>query len=275
MRFAIINDIHNGPPNSGWIRGVQRKLTYKSEELVKNFVQHMNESVRPRFVVNIGDFIEDVSDKQTDLSYFKETHTLLSKLESPVYHLLGNHDLRTLNHDELQRVLGYEKMNYSFDHDGFHFICLDFQMSGNHTKVLTDIRAEVPNQQLEWLHTDLTKTDKPTILFFHYGLAEDDMKGNFWFESEPHYALLSNRVAVRNILEQSRKVVAVITAHQHWNRMKIHNNIPYITVTSLVENFNNDGIAAEAYSIVDIIPSEITVDVQGNDPAVFKYQLKK
>lgn len=37
MKFAIINDIHVGPAESGYAKGVKRKLTTKSESLVVKY----------------------------------------------------------------------------------------------------------------------------------------------------------------------------------------------------------------------------------------------
>lgn len=271
MKFAIINDIHSGPDDSGFKGSVQRKLTYESERLVKKFVVEMNTLEQPEFVINLGDFIEDVNLRDTDIRYFQKTHELLSQLSMPVYSLIGNHDVRTLSEEDIARMLGYEKMYYSFDTADYHFIALSFVMTGDHTRNFADIKAEVPKEQLEWLKSDLTKTDKPVVVFIHYGLAEDDMKGNFWFESEPRYGLLDNREAVRTILEESGKVKAVLSGHQHWNRMKVHNGIPYFVVTSLIENFKNDGTPAEAHTIVNLDEYNISVEVKGNDPEEFEF----
>lgn len=273
MKFAIINDIHFGPPESGYEKGVQRKLVFKAENLIKKFIDKMNNQAHPEFVINLGDSIEDVNNQAVDVQSFKKVLTLLSPLQMPVYTLIGNHDVRTLKAKEIADMLGYKQMYYSFDYDSYHFIALSFQIIGDHTHKLADIDAIVPEEQIEWLENDLAKTNKPTIIFSHYGLAEDDMKGNFWFESESHYALIQNRLEVRKILEKSGRVKAVISGHQHWNRMHVHNNIPYFTVTSLIENFNNDGVAAEAYTIVNLNREQITVDVQGNDPAKFSFNL--
>jgi hypothetical protein len=147
-------------------------------------------------------------------------------------------------------------------------------MTGDHTQVLNDIAAEVPKKQLRWLKSNLSQTKKPVILFVHYGLAEDNMKGNFWFEKEPHYALLQNRQIIRKIIEESKKVKAVFSAHQHWNRMHIHKGIPYFTVTSLIENFKNNGVPTEAYAIVNLGEGMIKVKVKGNDPALYNYIFK-
>lgn len=275
MKFAIINDIHNGPPDSGFHKGIQRKLTFMAKDLVGKFVSEMNEAVHPEFVINLGDLIEDVNNRETDLRYFRETVQLLSPLTMPAYTLIGNHDVRTLTDQDMREILNYKRLYYSFDHGDFHFIALSFTMTGNHTVDLEDIKAEVLPDQLEWLANDLSTTSKPTIVFIHYGLADDDMKGNFWFNDDPDYGLLHNRAKVRRILEDSGKVRAVISGHQHWNRMKVHNGIPYFVVTSLVENFQNDGIAAEAHTIVTVTDEQIVVDVKGNDPARFEHAFEK
>lgn len=272
MKFAIINDAHIGLEDAGYFKGIQRKLTHQAERLIQEFVKKMNGDEHPEFVVNLGDSIEDVNDRDQDFGLFDKSRKLLADLNVPVYTLIGNHDVRTLSSSDLAKLFGYEEMYYSFDHGGFHFVALSFVMTGNHTVDLGDIFAEVPADQLKWLKQDLAMTDKPTVVFMHYGLADDDMQGNFWFETAPEKGLLSNRAQVRKILEDSGKVKAVFTAHQHWNRMHEHAGIPYFTITSLVENFNNDGVAAEAHTIVNLTKDKISVEVKGNDPAHYSYE---
>lgn len=271
MKFAIINDAHVGFEGTGYYKNVQRKLTQDAERLIKEFVDKMNTSEKPEFVVNLGDSIEDVNDREKDFGLFDKSRKLLAKLKMPVYTLIGNHDVRTLTHADIAALFGYKEMYYSFDHDVYHFVALSFVMTGNHTIDLGDIFAAVPEDQLAWLKKDLSKTKKPTVVFMHYGLAEDDMQGNFWFENAPEKGLLSNRAEVRKIMEASGRVKAVFTAHQHWNRMIVHNGIPYFTVTSLVENFNNDGIPAEAHTIVKFTKRKIVVKVKGNDPVSYMF----
>jgi Icc protein len=269
MKFAIINDMHVGPPDSGRYKGVERKLVKESERLVKQFVNKMNESEHPEFVINLGDMIEDVNDAEIDTKYFKKAIRLLAELKAPIYYMIGNHDVRTLTSEQIAELLGYERMYYSFDKDDYHFVSLSFEMTGDHRA--GDIRAQLPDEQIKWLKSDLAKTSKPTIVFSHYGLADDDMVGNFWFERSPHLGHLANKREVRKIFEESSKVKGVFMAHQHWNRMFVHNQIPYFTVTSLVENFMNDGVASEAHTIVTLEADQVDVEVKGNDPAKFKY----
>jgi alkaline phosphatase len=271
MKFAIINDIHLGPIDKGYKDGVQRKLMGEAEKLVKNFVKLMNKKENPEFVMNLGDSIEDVNDKDQDIKFLKKAISLLNNLSMPTYWTIGNHDIRSIDQKDIAQLLGYDKMYYSFDHSNYHFVVLSFEMTGNHTEDLHDIRAEIPDKQLGWLKDDLNSTNKPTIVFIHYGVAEDDMKGNFWFEGEPEYALLGNRKQLRKVLENNGNVIAVFNAHQHWNRMHVHHGIPYFTLTSLAENFKNDGIPSKAHTIVNLNSSSILVEVKGNDPAKFEF----
>jgi 3',5'-cyclic AMP phosphodiesterase CpdA len=271
VKFAVINDMHVGPLGSGISNGVQRKLVSKSAHLLNKFVERMNTDEHPEFVVNLGDSIEDVNNREIDIQSFKKSIALLSRLNMPIYSLVGNHDVRTLNQEEIAKLLGQKNMYYSFDSNQYHFVALSFEMTGHHTKVLSDIRAELPREQIDWLVNDLLKTKYPVVVFIHYPLTDDDMNGNFWFENAPDEALLGNRKQIRKILEDSGKVKAVISAHQHWNRMFVYNYIPYFTVTSLVENFNNDGLPSDAHTIVDLNNNRIKVEVRGNDPAKYEF----
>lgn len=272
MKFAIINDPHIGPADSGYFKGVQRKLVAKSEKILKQIINKLNIKEFPEFVVNLGDTIEDVNNRTIDIQSFNRAIKIFSQLKSPTHWLIGNHDIRTLTEKEIAKMLELKQMYYSFDHGSYHFVALSFELTGDHTRNLEDITAKVPKEQINWLKVDLSKTQKPTIIFIHYPLSDTNLKGNFWFESQPNKALISNRQQVRKVLKESKKVKAVFSAHQHWNKMNIHNGIPYFTVTSLIENFNNDGIPSEAYTIINLEKDEIKVDVKGNDPAQFNFR---
>ena len=56
--------------------------------------------------------------------------------------------------------------------------------------------------------------------------------------------------------------------------MKVQNGIPYFVVTSLVENFRNDGTPTEAHTVVTLDEKEIEIDVKGNDPTKFHFEFE-
>jgi alkaline phosphatase len=278
MRFAIVNDFHHGPvgsspgpaiPKPG---GARRKLTEQAEGLVKRILTSLESEKDLGFLVNLGDLIEDVREKDSDKDRFGEVLSWFQDFPLSVYHLIGNHDVRTLSDQEVSELLGYEKTYYSWDFGNYHFVALSFEMTGNHQQDITDILAALPQEQLTWLEQDLAQTNKPAVIFEHYGLAEDNMEGNFWFGDGMHrYATLSNRAEVRRVLKESGKVRAVFTAHQHWNRFHVVNNIPYFTTNSLVENFRNEGVPAATWTVVELSDDRILVDIRGNDPEVYQF----
>lgn len=274
MRFAVVNDVHVGLEGSGYCRGVQRKLVGEADRLLARFVRDMNEIERPQFVVNLGDLIEDAGDPEVAAVLLRRAGGLLSQLAMPCHSLIGNHDVRTLSHSEAATILGLESCDYSFDVDDFHFVALGFELVASEDGLVSSGSVAVSKEQLCWLGEDLRATEKPTVIFSHYGISDDSMEGNFWFAAQPEQALISNRREVRACLERSGKVKAVISAHQHWNRMLVHADIPYMTVTSLVENTHSDGVPTEAYSLVDLDRVGMTLDVHGNDPARFRYRFR-
>lgn len=262
MKFTIISDIHIGPLGYSDER-VLRKLTNHSEELLSEFVQRMNKEIHPQFVVQLGDVIED-DNPENDKTNFKKAIDGLSKLQCPVYNVVGNHDLVSQTEDDLLELFGRKKLYGSSDEGSYHLI---FLFSDDRD----DILPIISDEQREWLEADLKKTEKPTIVFIHHSLADQDLTGNFWFEGLPDRCLVGNRKEIRKILEESGKVVAVVNGHLHWNKMDVHNGIPYFNVQSLVEDVHGDGVPSSSYTIVNINDELITVDVVGNDPDKYKY----
>jgi 3',5'-cyclic AMP phosphodiesterase CpdA len=266
MKIAIISDIHIGP--EGYHKGIKRKLSSYSEEFIQSFVQWVNTEIQPHFVVQLGDMIEDAN-LSDDLVNFQRGIEAFKNLNRPVHHLIGNHDNRNLSDEKLRELLGLDHLYYSFDAGDHHFVML-------HSKApVRGGQSFIPDEELFWLQDDLNRTAKATLIFVHHSLADQDLTGNPWFEGLPEKCLVQNRREVRTILERSGKVIAVINGHLHWNRVDIHGRIPYITIQSLVENFNNDDIPAGAYAVLELDEKLLKIDVFGHDSMSFSYGLSK
>ncbi len=257
MKFAIISDIHLGQESE--FKGVVRKLSRHSKRLLEKFIIDMNVDVRPEFVVNLGDLINDV-EREEDIENLKYVLEQQKQLDCPVHNLVGNHEQWTLSREDMEGFYGMKPLYYSTDTDTHHLIFM-LSEAGNGED------SYVGTEQLSWLQEDLEVTNKPTIVFTHHALADQDLTGNFWFEGRENRALVTNRDEVRNIFESSGKVIAVFNGHTHWNKMDVHNGIPYFTITSIVENYKNEDIPSESYAVIDVNEAEIKVDVRGNDTA--------
>ncbi|MBC8506287.1 MAG: hypothetical protein H8D34_15605 [Chloroflexi bacterium] len=75
----------------------------------------------------------------------------------------------------------------------------------------------------------------------------------------------------RNLFSNSGKVIAVINGHLHWNQIDWHDDIPYITVQSAIENFDNEGTSANAWGKILLKDNKFSLKQYGNDPFEFEY----
>ena len=262
MKFAILADIHFGP--EGHWKGVLRKMNKDVKSFLDDFIKEMNNNVKPEFVVILGDLIEgdnETSDRK-NINYIVK---LFKKLECPVYYVAGNHDLINISEEELAKLFHQKSLYYSFDKNEFHIIIL-------YTESIKHKNAFISEEQIFWLENDLEKTNKKTIIFTHYSLADQDLAGNPWFEGNPEYCLVTNRKTIRDIFSTSKNVIAVFNGHLHWDKQDVHGNIPYFTIQSLTENEDDRGLASEAYAVVNIIENNISVEIKGNYSKKFSHQ---
>jgi 3',5'-cyclic AMP phosphodiesterase CpdA len=191
MKFALLTDIHLGP--EFYFKGILRKVNKDVKIYLEEFIEEMNGNVKPEFVAVLGDLVED-DNKENDENNIVYIVELLKKLEYPVYYVAGNHDLRNIPEGKLAELFNQNSLYYSFDSTDFHFIVL-FSKSIEEESVL------IAEEQILWLKDDLSKTDKKCIVFVHHGLADQDLKGNPWFEGKPGLCLVANRKEIRSIFE--------------------------------------------------------------------------
>jgi Icc protein len=266
MRFALISDVHLGPSASH--QGKLRKLTHLSEELINAFVRRMRDEMNPDLVINLGDVIEDESPEK-DRERYGQFVAMLREVGKPVLHVAGNHDTINLTAAELCAMWGHAtEATYSQDHHGIHFAVL-------RTIEHRDERIELPAAQLEWLERDLAATALPAIVLMHHPASEMRLEGNRWFEKSPHVCRVAERRALRKVIQNSGKVLAVFNGHVHWNHFDVIAGIPYITLQSLIENLDDDapGRVAGAYAVCDLDERRLVVTVHGAEQV--RYQIER
>lgn len=271
MKFAIISDIHIGPQSS--FRGMIRKLGDQALDLTQAFVEKMNSEVLPEFVVNLGDMIQDES-PELDKKRFQEGVALLSKLNCPVFHLFGNHDLAYLAIPDLLDWTKQQSTSFSYAFSNVHVI-------GLHTTPSPELVFSVAENDVNWLVKELDQAVNPVVVLLHPSLADQDVSENFWFNGRevpkvgPRQCLVEGRAGIRSVLESSGKVAAVINGHLHWNNLTWHNKIPHITLQSLVENFRGDGTPAATWTVCDVGEGRLTIEQGGFDGARYVVPLPR
>ncbi len=261
FKIALITDIHFGTDKP--YEGELKTLSSRALSLVRYLVTRMNNEIRPDFVVQLGNLIED-EDEETDEENYQTAVDAFKRLTMPVYHLVGSCEQVNLDLKQIRSMLGYPKLHYSFDAGAFHFVVL-FATTKNHTEIHVD------EPQRKWLEEDLTETSKPTIVFIHHPIDDQDLTGSFRFEEHPDQCFVEERVKIRETLARSGKVRAVFSGHVHRNNLQVHDGIGYVTLQSLVENISDRKDASESFAIVTLSEDEIRVEIEGMDPAEYRF----
>lgn len=186
----------------------------------------------------------------------------ISKNRSTIFSCIGNHDLRSMtSRREVEEIMEIEHSTFSFDMCGIHFILLGTFVNNEMGTTRGGILKTqfISKEDMEWLDKDLSSNKLPTIVCLHFGVAEDDMKGNWWFENSPETALLGNRKQLKEILNNHKNILAVFSGHQHWTKKIVEDDIDYYVIGSLTENINDDGIPDGVYYIVEFDGNNLEV----------------
>jgi hypothetical protein len=243
LTAALITDVHYADANARGTRYYRESLD-KMRETVKTLGEK-----RPTIAVELGDLVDTAPGAGVagEIGFLKTINAEFIKISPQQHYVLGNHCVGTLSKPQFLDTIERKKSYYSFDQNGFHFIILDacFRKdgvaydSGNYT--WTD--TEIPPEQQEWLKADLAAAKGKALVFVHQRL--DMPPGNYTIHSA---------AAVRKILEESGKTLAVFMGHSHTNEHRLINGISYVTLGAMVEG---TGPENSGYSLLNVFPNGV------------------
>jgi predicted phosphodiesterase len=240
----LVSDVHYADREPAGNRFYSQSLAK-----LKEAIERMN-AEKVDFVIELGDFKDQdaVPDEANTLKYLETIEGVFQQFKGPTYHVLGNHDMDGISKEQfLTRVVNTDissaESYYSFNQNGFHFVVLDgnFTRQGkayDHGNFSWD-DAFIPAPQMNWLKADLKTSPLPSIVFIHQML--DDSKSLV--------QSVQNASQVRQVLEESGKVVCVFQGHVHEERYSLINNIHYYSLFATVDH---DGPENNSYMIVEI-----------------------
>ena len=242
VRFGIVTDAHyadNAPRGTRHYRESIAKMT--------ECVNFMNDK-KVDFLLELGDFKDqgDPASEIETLNYLEAIEQIFRQFSGPRYHVLGNHDVDSISKEQfLTRVenTGISSLSkyYSFDSNELHFVVLDANYMADGSDYdhgnfnWTD--TNISHKELDWLKNDLAASSKPVIVFVHQQL---DGKGNH---------TVKNAAEVRQIMQESQRVIAVFQGHNHAGHYSYIENIHYYTLKAMVEG---SGDKNNSYAIVEV-----------------------
>lgn len=202
-----------------------------------------------------------------DKKNYKKGLAILSKLNCPVYHLVGNHEIKYLSIKYLKEALKYKKLYFNIDCKNFRFIFLFI-------KRFYPLReTKLDSSQLNWLKKKVN-TDKKIVIFSHHSLVPIDTRGNFWFSARPDLTFIKNHSEFLKIIA-GKNVRLVFNGHLHWNKKKMLEGVHYITAQSLVENASGktEGLPANAFTLVNLSDNFASIKIMGQSGKNYKIKI--
>jgi predicted phosphodiesterase len=151
FRVAIIGDRTGGQPED--LKYLERAI-YEINQL------------NPDFVIHIGDMVQGYTrDQEKWRNEMEEFKSYMSKLSVKWYPVAGNHDvfspIRDVNDRTFENLFKqhFAPLNYSFDYKNSHFAII-------YTDEAMASKPIISKKQLDWLKSDLEKTNKTNIFIF-------------------------------------------------------------------------------------------------------------
>ena len=217
-----------------WEYGTRKKLKHKlpAQALpeLQNAVTYLNEVFHPDIVVGGGDYIESSSVKpESAKKQLAAVDAIFQTLSAPRVYALGNHDMRSLTKAEIREILGIEENHAIRDIGDWRIVVLDtnFNEDGSDRGQKSYVTGFVSDEERAWL-TEALQTERPVLVFAHHSpVKSPSLNGAFSVN-------ITNDVSVREILERSGVVMAVISGHSPYGYYEERNGIHYFVVDTMV-----------------------------------------
>lgn len=174
---------------------VHKDLMHDADERLFSFVKEMNQK-HVDFTIQLGDFCRPYAYNDTFMNIW-------NSFEGPNYHVLGNHDMDGNDHANPPQA-GY--------------IGEDWPPPGGYSRYIGE-------EQKNWLVSDLSSTNLPSVIFSHQSLEDE------WG--------IENAQEIRSILEKEnqnageQKILACFNGHSHLDTAIQINDIWYVEINSM------------------------------------------
>jgi len=235
VRIGLVTDLHYADKPPGGSRHYRDSLA-KLAAAGRQFVQAQTD-----VVIELGDFIDSAESLEAEKGYLRTVQAEFAKIPGACHHVLGNHCVSALTKPEFLEIAGQASSYYSFDLKHVHCIILDacFRSDGAGYErgnfQWTD--SYIPPAELAWLQADLQAAAGPVLVFVHQCL-----------DVEPPYGV-KNAAEIRQTLEASGRVLAVLQGHHHPGGYRQINGIHYGTLRAMVEGA---GPERNAFAVVEL-----------------------
>lgn len=219
FKIGLITDVHGTISSEN-----DDAISKKSKEPLLKFIERMNESFKPDFVVDNGDFIEgSFREGEKSIRDFKILNENLKKINAPILHVVGNHEMRGFSIDKWKNLTENKSSYYYMDKNNLRIIILDGNDKG---RVSSDNNGyyHTSEDQFSWLEELLENSnDFRKIIFIHFPLTEAAIDGS------QKVIFPENTQRLKNIISNFG-ISAVFTGHTEKLSYEKINGVEYFSL---------------------------------------------
>lgn len=261
LRIGFVGDVHYGP-------SADTRAGALGRALLAEVVTELNGEALD-LLVDLGDRLT-ATNRPDDLARLEELAATFSTSVHPRVHLQGNHDTYSLTVADNERVLDTTVASRVIQVGEYDVVLFNPRLDVNHR-----MRFWLHDDDRDWLATALASSQQRAIVISHVPLLQRSLEGNVYFERAwADGATFRNRDTVRRVLESSRRVVAHVCGHVHWESVSTMDGIHVLTVPSLTETFQTPHEPQRGYAVLDVGPTHLTFDVRGGRRSRFELPLR-
>lgn len=219
-------------------------------------------------VLHLGDFID------RDFQNFTVLNTISSDLNTPLYHVLGNHEFSIDDNLKMRvpETLHMPARYYSFEINNWLFIALDGndvstygwpKTSKRHKRNIAlfntkykgheDWNGAIGAKQLKWLERKLNTAQiqkQPVVLLSHFPIYPEN-NHNLW-----------NAQEVLTLISQYSTVKAWFNGHNHVGNYAQKDGVHFVTFHAMLDT------DATAFSTIKFSPNQLVINGQGRQPSM-------
>ena len=238
MKIGLFSDTHYcNSENLGMGRMPKRSLERVSEAME----EFKKQGVEACFC--LGD-LSDAPEGHTKDDAFNSFNTILSVIKSyniPFYFVPGNHDYLKLTGEDIEKRFGLKKPPYTIESKECSIIVLDANYLSSYECFdkagVVWYDSNLPPFQIEYLKKELARLDGPVVVMVHECLDST---------IADTACIVKNAEAVREVINESKKVKMVIQGHFHKGSENVIDGIPYLILKGMCEGETNP------YKIIEI-----------------------
>jgi alkaline phosphatase len=236
-RLALLTDVHYADKPAAGSRHYRDALPRVARAITQFGTD------KTQILIELGDLVDAAPTAETELAWLKTINAELRKSSAQRYYVLGNHCVDTLTKAEFLAAVEQPASHLAFDVGAWRCVVLDACFRSDSVaygrKNFQWNDSFLPQKQLEWLQAELAASDRPTLVCLHQRL---DLPGDY---------SVKNAAQVREVLERSGRVRAVLQGHYHQNDHREIAGIHYCTLAAVVEGA---GPERNAFATLDLLP---------------------